>query len=119
MQPQAVLVPVPFNCDELVDVPAKAAFVLVIHPSSVISCAACAVFVLHLPCQPLLPCIEPSTMSCLWAGTTNYMTAAYKNGQCLFYREHMGSSDDAFDGATCRGSAWAGNLTFQVLSFVC
>ncbi|CAM9839151.1 unnamed protein product, partial [Hapterophycus canaliculatus] len=47
------------------------------------------------------------------AGNTEYV-AAYKGGECLFYEEEVQPGSTPFDeDVTCRGSAWAGNVTLQ------
>lgn len=47
------------------------------------------------------------------AGTTDYITAAYKDGECVYYQEQM-EADEPFDDVMCRGSAWVGNVTLEV-----
>lgn len=41
------------------------------------------------------------------------MTAAYKDGVCVFYEEHM-ETGELFDDVMCRGSTWAGNVSLEV-----
>ncbi|CAM9376793.1 unnamed protein product, partial [Ectocarpus sp. 13 AM-2016] len=47
------------------------------------------------------------------AGNTEYV-AAYKGDRCLFYEEKVQPGSTPFDeDVTCRGSAWAGNVTLK------
>ena len=47
-------------------------------------------------------------------GNTEYV-AAYKGDECLFYQEEVQPGSSPFDeDVTCRGSAWAGNVTLEV-----
>eukprot|EP00903_Cladosiphon_okamuranus_P005398 g5386.t1 len=47
------------------------------------------------------------------AGNTEYV-AAYKGDECLFYQEEVQPGSSPFDeDVTCRGSAWAGNVTLE------
>lgn len=42
--------------------------------------------------------------------------AAYKGDRCLFYEEKVQPGSTPFDeDVTCRGSAWAGNVTLKVI----
>lgn len=51
---------------------------------------------------------------CCVAGSTEYV-AAYKGNECLFYEEEVQPGSTPFDeDLTCRGSAWAGNVTLKV-----
>ncbi|CAN0190568.1 unnamed protein product [Scytosiphon promiscuus] len=47
------------------------------------------------------------------SGNTEYV-AAYKGSECLYYEEEVQPGSTPFDeDVTCRGSAWAGNVTLQ------
>lgn len=46
------------------------------------------------------------------SGTTDYITAAYKDGECLYYQEEMVAREPV-DDIMCRGNAWVGNVTLQ------